>query len=159
MFDQQEPSLSFWDRLMEDAPESAPGNPFARRESVEFSRTSILVDLEKLLNTRPRALPGAERYPELEQSILAYGLKDFSGSDLASTKELEELRIEIERTISRFEPRLREVSVQLLPRENEVDPWVRFAIQAMLPEELEPVYVHADLTTVTGQFRLMEGTS
>lgn len=157
MSEHREPILSFWDSMMEDSPEPRPGDPFADRERVEFSRMSLLVDLEKLLNTRPRALPGAERFPELENSILNYGLRDFSGNDLSSDKEREELRSAIEQTIGRFEPRLREVDVQLLPQENEVDHCVRFAIHAMLPEELEAVYVHADLTMTTGQFRLMEG--
>lgn len=159
MFDQREPSLSFWDRLIEGVPETRNGDAFAHRRRVDFSRMSLLVDLEKLLNTRPLALPGAEQFPHLEHSILNYGLRDFSGSDLCSDKEVEELRSEIERTIVRYEPRLREVCVNLLPRESEVDHCVRFEIQAMLAGDLEAVYVQADLTTATGQFRLMEGTS
>lgn len=159
MFDQREPSLSFWDRLIEGVPETRHVDPFANRQRVEFSRMSLLIDLEKLLNTRPRALSGAERFPHLEHSILNYGLRDFSGNDLSSDKEVEELRSAIENAIVRFEPRLREVEVNLLPRESEVDHCVRFEIQAMLSGDLETVYVQADLTTETGLFRLMEGTS
>jgi type VI secretion system lysozyme-like protein len=93
----------------------------------------------------------------LEHSILTYGLEDFSGSDLSSSIELERLRGEIELSIKRFETRLQQVTVQLLPPRDESEDCVRFAIQAQVADGLEAIYAHADVTMGTGEFRLVEG--
>jgi type VI secretion system protein ImpF len=157
-FVEQQRPLSFWDQLVDDAPEGRSGDPFAQRRSVDFSRLSLLIDLEKLLNTRRRNVPGdAGRHPALEHSILTYGLEDFSGSDMSSPAELERLRAEVEASIKRFETRLKQVNVQLLPPREEWDHCVRFAIHAQIADGLESVYAYADVTKGTGEFRLVEG--
>ena len=158
-FEERQRPLSFWDQLADDVPNARPGDAFAQRRRVEFSRLSLLADLEKLLNTRRRTPPGAERHPELEQSILTYGLEDFSGSDLSSSAERERLRGEIEASITRFETRLQQVDVQLLPPRDKLDHCVRFTIHAQVADGLEAIYMYADVTKSTGEFRLVEGGS
>ena len=74
---------------------------------------SVMRELQALLNTR---LPeGARQSDERSQTILNYGLPDFSQLNASSPADCEKLASLIETKIAAFEPRLGQVRVVLEP--------------------------------------------
>lgn len=150
------PRPSLLDQLIDDDAPVVPRNRFEQEQRFEFTRLSILADVEKLLNTRPRCRRWPEKYSELNNSILDYGLEDFSGRDLASEADRDALCASVETTIARYEPRLTNIKTRLLPIQDEFDNAVRFRIDATVKSVAEAVLFQADLVTDTGRFQLTE---
>lgn len=92
---------------------------------------SVRRDLEKLLNTRWRCLSWPPHLDELEQSLVNYGLPDFSGLSFNTPESQGDLRKVIERTLAHFEPRFGKVSVSL-DKTAKKDRVLRFRIDAVL---------------------------
>jgi type VI secretion system protein ImpF len=146
---------SILDRLIDLDPDvSRESVPF-RLQDIRQVKASVVRDLENLLNTkRPIAEPpGALRY--LRDSLWLYGLRDFTADNPKAPAVRQQLRREIERTISRFEPRLRSVGVQL-DAESEKERTLRFRISAMLIVEplSEPVTFDTVLDVHRAQFKV-----
>jgi type VI secretion system protein ImpF len=75
-------------------------------------RESVVRDLSRLLNTRaPLFGPVPERAP---QTVLNYGIPDFSALSPDSSADAEALAALMVERISRFEPRLADVRVSLV---------------------------------------------
>jgi len=99
----------------------------------------VIRDLENLLNTRRTIYPPPAEFTELNRSVLVYGLKDFTSQSTKSTILRKTLRQDIERTIARFEPRLKNVKIHLDADQSGNS--LRFRINALLviEPETEPV--------------------
>jgi type VI secretion system protein ImpF len=69
--------------------------------------------LEELLNTRLGTVTFPPEFPEILRSPVAYGIPDFGSVPSSTTLQQETIGRVIEDTINRFEPRLREVRVNL----------------------------------------------
>lgn len=88
-----------------------PGDKPFRAYELQALIDSVLRELQCLLNTR---LPvAAGRSDESTQTILNFGLPDFSLLNAASPGDREALAALIEVKIAAFEPRLRQVRVTL----------------------------------------------
>lgn len=70
-------------------------------------------DLEELLNTRRASFRqiGIEGLPEVQRSVVGYGLPDFVSADAATPRQREEIGRAIGELIAVFEPRLYDVTV------------------------------------------------
>ena len=128
---------SLLDRLTDDAPETAVEPVQSQSVGLNSMTRSVLRDLEKLLNTR--SLAGVAPLPagETARSILAYGSRDFSSANPRSQEVRQQIRLEILRLLTRFEPRLKDVRVRLDPIRREGS--LNFRIEAVL--QVEPVSV------------------
>jgi len=136
----QQPVLpSLLDRLIDDAPvqqkEVAKPAPVVLRDA----KANIRRDLENLLNTRLHQQYPLERYPELKQSTINYGLPDFSSVLLGAAEHREVFRLTIERTIKHFEPRLQRARVQITTAGEEHERTLHIQITALLMVEPDPV--------------------
>lgn len=128
---------SLLDRLTDEHPGSAREAVPLRLHDVDQLRTSVARDLEALLNTRREYLDELpERYPEVEHSLLLYGLPDFTSYSLKSQRDRNRVLQAVEEAIARFEPRLRDVQVQLIPEEG-LGKNLHFRVEGML--KVEPV--------------------
>lgn len=131
--------LSVLDRLLDDGAFDASDDLAALHQSVRR-------DLEWLLNTRRLYKPIGEDYPELQHSLLAYGVPDITslGRDAPATRA--RLLSHIEEAIALFEPRLSNVRVMIVEGGAEQGGLrqVHFRIQAMLLADPEPVRVSFD---------------
>lgn len=94
--------------------------PKVSKESVQYRTTSfreiksfVIRDLENLLNSRRSITDIPAAYKTLRRSIAGYGLKDFTADNPNSAAVMNTIRRDVEKTISRFEPRLKNVKVQL----------------------------------------------
>lgn len=126
------------DRLLDPNPEQERDPPRARGQALSSLRSSVGRDLENLLNTRQRCLSFPPELTELDQSVINYGIPDFSGANFATHQGRQDFQIAIERTIRRFEPRFKTVKVYLLENIEPEDRTIRFRIEALMYAEPAP---------------------
>jgi|ERR1039457_520021 type VI secretion system protein ImpF len=131
---------SILDRLIDLDPDTRSDPVQYRSFSYNQMRSVVERDLENLLNTKCFTSDLPESFTELRNSLLTYGLSDFTSKNPATPSVRSELRQEIERAISFFEPRLRNVSVKFENPEKG-DRMLKFKITALLQmdDESEPV--------------------
>ena len=107
-----------------------------RLVSIGAIKASVKRDLEKLLNTRRQILIPPVEYKEVNSSLFVYGLQDFTSKNPKSPSVKLKLRQDVEKAVSRFEPRLKNVTVYLeTPTQNERN--LRFRITGLLV--IEPI--------------------
>ena len=128
------------DRLVDQEPRLSHEPVQYRLLTVGQIKESVARDLENLLNSRRHIQSPPKAYRELNRSVFVYGLRDFTSQNPASPWVRQQLRQEIEKTISQFEPRLKNVRVQV-ETAIQTDRSVRFRISALLVVEplAEPV--------------------
>jgi type VI secretion system protein ImpF len=124
------------DRLIDDTldrPADAPVEPAATSTwawDLDDLLEAVRRDLSWLLNTRrtpPRELPPGEPdedpardpYYHLRRSCFTYGLSDPSSISSASDRDLLRLKAEMAKAVELYEPRLRNVGVTQLTKEDQ----------------------------------------
>jgi type VI secretion system protein ImpF len=131
---------SILDRLIDLDPDVSKEPVQLRLRDPREAKASVVRDLENLLNTRRHILTPPPGYTEVNSSLFTFGLPDFTSQNPKNITVRQQLRQEIERTIARFEPRLRNVSVHV-EAAGDNDRSLRFRINGllMLEPEAEPV--------------------
>lgn len=124
--------LSLLDRLLAG---DTPDNAREGAAGVVALRNSVRRDLEALFNTRPCQVSAPPGLDELRTSLLTYGLSDLQTRSMASESQRETFRRQFEEMIRRFEPRLREVVVEMPKGNNPLDRTLRFRIRGLLVTE------------------------
>ncbi len=106
-------------------------NAASRGWTLRDLKESVRRDLEALLKTRwySRTVPKDE---ELDESLLNYGVPDFSGEDLSSFEDRRRLCQELRAAILRFEPRLKNVNVSTIDNKEGVARTLRVRVEAVL---------------------------
>ncbi len=110
----QQPRLSkgqltpLFERLVEQYPPA--GEPL-RSYDVAAASESVRREVDRVLNTRCIASAGASR----QNTVMQYGVPDFSHISVASTPDLLALSHRLTQAIQSFEPRLANVQVELQP--------------------------------------------
>ncbi|GLQ70786.1 type VI secretion system baseplate subunit TssE [Vibrio penaeicida] len=110
----------------------------------------LIRDVEALLNTRLSWVKVDNSLPELRQSLLTYGLPDFSSMPFSSKDGQQHLCKIVKDTLLEFEPRFKDVSVSIINDKDDVDRVLRLRISAVyelgqkhhelvLDSEVEPV--------------------
>ena len=135
---------SIRERLFDEAPRQ-PGDVMpTRAESVRQFRAWVERDLEHLLNTRNPFADLAPEFTEVRQSVIAYGLPDFSAVNIKSPTDQDRLRQAIKAAIECFEPRLTNVVAELVPAA-ENDKTLRLRVHARLLLQPTPERVSFDI--------------
>lgn len=147
---------SVLDRLIDEDPSSTRDRPRSHAQHLDELRASVLRDVGALLNTRRRPLPADVGKEELESSLAAYGIVDFTTANLTSAPARERFRAELEATLRRFEPRFRSVHVEVLANSDQLDRTLRLRIDALLHAEPapEPVVFDSVIDPVNGGFEV-----
>ena len=147
---------SVLDRLIDLEPGATREVPKSRTQVLSELKQSVRRDLENLLNTRWRATRISEDLEELELSLANYGIPDISGVSLSSAAERDNFRRVVERVIRHFEPRFKEVRVEMLEKSESLDRTLRFRIDALLYAEPvpEPVIFDSSLEPSTGSIEV-----
>src|SRR2546426_2517275 len=114
-------TLSLLDRLTE---KQAPLSSWAE------VKASLCEDLAGLLNTRRAQQDFDSSYEEATNSLLTFGVADFTSYNLKNAIEQERVRRSIERAIRQFEPRLARVTVTL-EEPDPLRPVLQFQISAL----------------------------
>ena len=137
---QQNLKASILDRLVDDEPGISHESVQNRLVSIGQIKASVIRDLENLLNTKRQIMLPPVAYKEVNNSLFVYGLGDFTSQNPASPWVRQQLRLDIEKTVARFEPRLQNVTVHV-ETVTRKDRSLRFRITALLVVEpvTEPV--------------------
>ncbi len=153
--------LSVLDRLLDDQPELERDRPLSATEALTVLRRAVRRDLEALLNARRRFAGIPKAFGELNNSSLAFGLPDYTAGAMNEPEARETLRREIERSIRLFEPRLIQVAVFLVPRENELDATLQLRIEALLHADPAPEQISFDtiVNAATAEIEVTGGLS
>ena len=143
---------SLFDRLTDAEPRNSHEVPGPEWDQREDYRLSVARDLTSLLNTRRNEADIPEEFELTRDSILAYGLQDFTVAPV----DRETVRRSVERTIRRFEPRLSRVQVSVMESSSFS---YSFRISGVLHMEMsaEPVVFDASLPIESRRFRVMTG--
>jgi type VI secretion system protein ImpF len=140
--DKRRLTSSVVDRLLHE-----PGDVTSLRtegQDIRQMKLSVRRDLENLLNTRRRCVESPTDCKELKDSLVEYGIPDFTGLNMSVPAERERARLEIERVVRRYEPRLKSVAVTVQPDVNKFDRTLRLRITAVLRTEPIPERVVFD---------------
>ena len=150
---------SLLDRLKDER--SGTSNEPSTDHSVTIGilKEQVKKDLQNLLNTRikyrKKELDAINQLPELRESILLFGLPDFTPMSLSRPESQLVVKRAVEQAIHRFEPRLAHVVVSMIDPDK-FDRCLRFRIDASLRVEPtpEPVSYKTDLDLSSRQFTL-----
>jgi type VI secretion system protein ImpF len=124
--------------------------------SIREMKAAISRDIEALLNTRRELLLGADpEFKEVGNSLLMFGLPDFTSYSLLNSDHRKSIRRAVEEALAKFEPRLKSVRVTLEPTKP-LDPLLHFRIDALLRIEPlpQPVTFDAALQLGTNAYRV-----
>jgi type VI secretion system lysozyme-like protein len=135
-----------------------PAQIGSRQES-ELTEASIIRDLEMLLNTRREEFLVPAEFEETSASIVNFGIPDIAKcGSLRSGPEQVKLCRWIEEAIRNFEPRLRNITVRVIDREN-VSPLLRFRIEAKAEFSSGRMVFDLGLKRDTGELAIFQGSS
>lgn len=118
-------------------------------------KAAVIRDLENLLNTKRSIQVPPASFREVNDSLFTYGLRDFTAQGPRSLAARQQLRRDIERTIAKFEPRLKNVTLQL-EAGNPGDKNLRFRIMGLLVVDpvAEPVTFDTYLDLARGDYAI-----
>jgi len=130
--------------LIDDAPDQPRDPPLSASESMITLRNSVRRDLEALLNARRTWRSWPSTMTELATSPVGFGIPDFGAAAFNDRRQREALRLEIEETIRRFEPRFLSIKVALGDMDAGLESTLRLRIEAVLHAEPAPEAVTFD---------------
>lgn len=143
---------SVFDRLHSDAEMGVLGS---RVSDIQIVKTSVLRDVENLLNTRRIIIEPSADFNHLNKSMYVYGLEDFVAKNPKSPDVRKALKTSIESTIKKFEPRLRRVTVAFNDEEgNEQN--LCFSVRATLYADPihEPIFFDTWFSVNRGEYKI-----
>jgi type VI secretion system protein ImpF len=149
---------SLLDRLTDDDPGNVKETRDSRVIDLRRLRDIIQRDLSWLLNTFDNSsLVDAERYPNVINSVLTYGVREVAG-EYATQKRALMIRDSIHRAIEKFEPRIIRGTLAVILREDTTmgKQLVTYDIAAEMwaqPLPLE-LYLRSQVDITTGELRL-----
>ncbi len=148
---------SILDRLIDLEPDVSR-EPVQNRLS-DYRQLMAVVrrDIENLLNTKNFSSISGSRHGELENSLMTYGLPDFTARGTNSSSVRDRLRRDVENAIRRFEPRLTSVVVRIEQGTQE-ERNITFRITGLLMTDPapEPVVFDTHLDINKGEYEVRE---
>jgi type VI secretion system protein ImpF len=123
--------LSVLDRLIDRVPESSVEGAASAWEEMRQIKTALCRDLSVLLNTRRGEPEFDADFAEATNSILTFGVADFTARNLKNRVDQDGVRLSLERAIRQFEPRITRVTVTV-QEADAAAPVLRFEISASL---------------------------
>lgn len=147
---------SLLDRLLDDEPDRLHEDPKTENQVLREIQHSVRRDVEKLLNTRYRCEFWPPKFDQLEDSLVNYGLPDFTAAGLNFVNEDKILVQAIKDALERFEPRLKDVRVERVRGSLDYDRTFRFRILATLRLDSieQEVRFDSKMETLTGQIEI-----
>jgi type VI secretion system protein ImpF len=156
MNNRQNAQASILDRLIDSEP-SVSHEPAREGISLGQIKDSVARDLENLLNTRRSILVPPTLCKEVNSSLFVYGLPDFTSRNPGNVSVRSQLRLEIEKTLARFEPRLKNTTVHVdVPEGSNRE--LKFRITGVLVVDTisEPVVFDTSYDLTRSSFTIMK---
>jgi type VI secretion system protein ImpF len=150
------------DRLTDLEPDKETESRDKRVIDINRLRDIIRRDLSWLLNTNnldTQIDPGL--FPQATNSVLNYGVREVAG-DFSTAERARQIHKSIQIAIERFEPRIREGTLDILERKTEEArrSTVVFDIVAEMWAQPFPIelYLRSEVDLTTGELRLEQGS-
>lgn len=140
---------SVLDRLIDYEPEINREPVASRSKNLRLLKQSVRRDLEWLLNTRQLATGVPPELKEVNDSVIAFGLPDFTALSIDNADDQKLIKREIEEAVRRFEQRLESVVVSIEPVEP-TERVLRFRIDARLKIDPAPEPITFDTVLQLG---------
>ena len=148
---------SLIDRLID--PDSG-GTAWRRGYGLEQMSDAVRRDLEDLLNTRQTQTEAVNAFPEVANSIVAFGLPDLVSLNSVTPQQRAEIGRLIETIVFRFEPRLKDVRASMIDEGDSKERKIRFRIDARLCVDPAPeVAFDTMLELTTGHYSVKQSES
>jgi type VI secretion system protein ImpF len=149
---------SVLDRLFDNEPHNQVEHDPGHHQLLKQLRNSVRRDLEHLLNTRFYILEPSDDYPELDCSLLNYGLPDLATVNIIDIEKRNQFTRKLEQTLRQFEPRFKSVKISFLDNSDNNDRTLRFRIDAVIYADPLPEVVVFDsvLESVTRTVNVKE---
>lgn len=146
------------DRLTDNAPENAGESRNERVIDIDRLRDIIRRDLSWLLNTNNLDTQiDAERFPQASNSVLNFGVQEVAG-EFSTEERAQRIKASMQSAIERFEPRIREGTLDIVLREDENPSraMVVFDIAAEMWAQPLPLdlYLRSEVDITTGELSL-----
>lgn len=150
--------LSVLDRLIDKAPEKNTDDHLTGKELTEQLIDDIRRDLSNIINTRKRFLSFPVVFKELNSSVICYGMEDFTNYLFFSKENQEILCSDIEKAVTLYESRLKNVKVSLEQDENVNNGVIQFNIEAEFnaKETSYPLFMRVSLSIKTNAYKIWE---
>jgi type VI secretion system protein ImpF len=144
--------LSVFDRLNGTSDLTVLGGRVA---DLQIVKRAVVRDVENLLNTRRIIIKPPASYKHLNKSLFVYGIEDFVAKNPKNPEVFQALQNSIQQTLSKFEPRLKGVSVEFNERDgNEQN--LCFTVMATLYADPihEPIYFDTWFLVNRGEYQI-----
>lgn len=147
---------SIIDRLQDREPRELTDPVFSRALSVKNYKTNVRRDLQWLLNTKRTPQAAGPELVQTHRSLYNYGIPDFSVLSSTSHKDRNRLLAEMEEAIQFFEPRLKDVRINLVNADGLSTKKLQFQIEATLMMDPAPERISFDtvLDVVNGDYEV-----
>lgn len=146
--------VTFLTRFLDDQPEVTEDQPVSPRLQSRLYMDSVLADLEKVLNSKMNV----DFYQQVAfDTLLSFGVVDFSSVNVASKDSVEQLRQILLKTLRANEPRFCDVRVSMKePTLNRTQ--IAFQVDAVLSlhDGTELVMFNASFVPTVRRFKLSE---
>ena len=152
--DQKRIVLSVLDRLLDEEPDHSGEAPLDDSLLLRYTQQAVRRDLQDLLNARIRCVPWNVEWKELSDSLLNYGLPDFTAAGMDAASNPEKVLESIRQTIERWEPRLSGVRIRQTSVDSYFNRVIKFRIEAtmIINETKHVLFYESVLEATTGQF-------
>lgn len=128
---------------------------FAGRQNLEEFIASVHRDLQALLNSRWRISQWPPDLDELENSLVNYGIPDFTGSNMSAPKDRTLFCELVEKAIRLQDPRFISVRIRFRDNPDQIDRTLHFQIEAVLRASPEPAEVTFDTDIDPNSHRIL----
>ncbi|MBE0658135.1 MAG: type VI secretion system baseplate subunit TssE [Bryobacteraceae bacterium] len=143
--DREEILPALLDRLTDDEPANRSEARPPRAQVLRAIKASLRRDLEWLLNTRRSIQEPQEWMKEVQYSLYMYGLPDLTSYSLGTSKDQGLLANLLEEAVAKFEPRLSNVIVNMIPLAG-TNRILKFQIEGVLLIDTGPERIQFDTT-------------
>lgn len=147
---------SLIDRLFDAEPDVSSEPLWRSSYTVRQLKEDVRRDLEALLNTRHTRNDLTAAGGELARSALTYGVADITSVGTEAAVDQARVKSVIEEAIRRFEPRLINVKVRVMPPESGYERTLQLSVDAVLHVEpiVERVVFDSVVHAQTGTFEV-----
>jgi type VI secretion system protein ImpF len=151
---------SLLDRLIDLDPDLTRDPAITPAERPEGLRSALMRDVEALLNARCKPVSPPAGLTDLADSLVSLGVEDFLSTSLVSDMQRNAFARDLQTRLARFEPRLENLSVAILPDPIPARRSLRLRISADYRERpgLPPIIFETRVDPVAGHFRLAEAS-
>lgn len=150
---------SLLDRLIDLDPDLQRDPPLMQAEQPAGLRAALRRDLEILLNTRCRPETPPSALNQLSDSLVSFGVEDFFATSLVTDMQRQAFAANLQARIARFEPRLENLSVEIVadPVPARRSLRLRIAARYRARPGLPPIVFDTRMDPVGGHFTVTEG--